>query len=77
MKHTLSLFLSLLMVFSVFSCLNISAAENGNAEVGANYNLWLGSTRVPGLPSFPVASSGHAPLTAAGQHGSLTRFPAL
>ena len=60
MKRTLALFLSLLMVFSVFSCLNISAAENGNAEVGANYNLWLGSTRVTDANKNDILGDGTA-----------------
>ena len=48
MKRTLSLFLSLLMVFSLFSGLNTTAvaAETDLAEVGAGYGLWVGSTQV-------------------------------
>ncbi len=60
MKKTISVILSLLMVFSMFSCLNTSAAESGNAEVGANYNLWLGSTRVTDANKNDILGDGTA-----------------
>ena len=60
MKRTLSLFLSLLMVFSLFSGLNITAgaAETDLAEVGAGYGLWVGSTQVTDANKNDILSDG-------------------
>ena len=49
MKRTLSLILSLLMVFGAFSALSAGALDDPDAdlaETGASYSLWLGSTQV-------------------------------
>ena len=46
MKRTLALFLSLLMVFGLFSGLSFGAAESDTADTGVSYNLWLGSVQV-------------------------------
>ncbi|MCR5653475.1 MAG: hypothetical protein K6F88_06710, partial [Ruminococcus sp.] len=57
-KKSVGIILALLMVMSVVAGLSVSAAEIDNAEVGASYNLWLGSTQVTDANKDDILNDG-------------------